>query len=89
MINPLFVCLFQMSNKRNPSFRLAIETQGKEHFLLTSPYQTSGTTFFQGMVRYVAKECLTDELDRQYYADKYSCCPPPLFIPLITMAEVR
>ncbi|XP_033743038.1 rhomboid-related protein 3-like [Pecten maximus] len=76
-----------MSNKRNPSFRLAIETQGKEHFLLTSQYP-SNTTFFRGMVRYVAEQYLTDELDRQYYADKYSCCPPPLFIPFITMAEV-
>lgn len=40
------------------------------------------------MVRLVAEEFLTDERDRKYYADNYRCCPPPLFILLITIFEV-
>ncbi|XP_062575864.1 protein rhomboid-like isoform X1 [Saccostrea cucullata] len=43
---------------------------------------------FQMMVRYVAKGFLTKESDRQYYADRYTCCPPPWFIPVITLAEI-
>lgn len=41
------------------------------------------------MVRLVAEEFLTDERDRKYYADNYRCCPPPLFILLITIFEVN
>lgn len=40
------------------------------------------------MVRIVAEEFLTDERDRKYYADHYTCCPPPLFIIIITLVEV-
>ncbi|GAB6022952.1 hypothetical protein CHUAL_007042 [Chamberlinius hualienensis] len=40
------------------------------------------------MVRIIADECLTDDRDRKYYADNYSCCPPPLFIPAITLIEL-
>lgn len=43
---------------------------------------------FYRMVRLVAEEFLTDERDRKYYADNYRCCPPPLFILLITIFEV-
>ena len=45
------------------------------------------STCFRKMVRYIAKGYLTRESDRQYYADRYRCCPPPLFIPTITLAE--
>ena len=41
------------------------------------------------MVRRIAKEFLTDERDRQYYADNCSCFPPPLFMPAVTILEVR
>jgi hypothetical protein len=41
------------------------------------------------MVRIIADEFLTEERDRKYYADHYTCCPPPLFILLITLIEVR
>ena len=40
------------------------------------------------MVRRVARHFLTDELDRQYYADNYTCRPPPVFVPAITLIEV-
>jgi hypothetical protein len=40
------------------------------------------------MVNIVADEFLTDERDRKYYADHYTCCPPPLFIIIITLVEV-
>ena len=43
---------------------------------------------FHKMVRRVATDFLTDEADRRYYADRYTCCPPPLFVPLITLLEV-
>ncbi|XP_048733353.1 protein rhomboid-like isoform X2 [Ostrea edulis] len=43
---------------------------------------------FQKMVRYIAKNYLTRDGDRQYYADRYTCCPPPWFIPAITLAEI-
>lgn len=41
------------------------------------------------MVHVIAMEVLPEERDRKYYADSYSCCPPPLFILLITIIEVR
>ena len=40
------------------------------------------------MVKVIADEFLTDDRDRKYYADNYSCCPPPLFIIFITLVEV-
>lgn len=45
-------------------------------------------TCFRKMVRYIAKKYLTSESDRQYYADRYTCCPPPLFVPTVTLAEI-
>ena len=36
----------------------------------------------------IGDEFLTEERDRKYYADNYTCCPPPLFIVLITLVEV-
>lgn len=41
------------------------------------------------MVHVIAMEVLPEERDRKYYADSYSCCPPPLFILLITIIEVK
>lgn len=40
------------------------------------------------MVRLIADEFLTEERDRKYHADHYTCCPPPLFILIITLIEV-
>lgn len=36
----------------------------------------------------MAEEFLPDDRDRKYYADHYSCCPPPLFIVIITLIEL-
>lgn len=40
------------------------------------------------MVHVIAMEVLPEERDRKYYADNYSCCPPPLFVILVTLVEV-
>lgn len=61
-------------------------------FFLTSCsfFSTSFRTHFSyRMVHVIAMEVLPEERDRKYYADSYSCCPPPLFILLITIIEVR
>lgn len=75
-----------MSNKRTPSFRLAVDGHSKEK--LECLTRQERTTFFQVMVRAVARNYLTDDVERQYYADRYTCCPPPIFVPLITLIEV-
>jgi rhomboid-related protein 1/2/3 len=75
-----------MSNKRTPSFRIAVDVQSTERLECLSRHDN--TTFFQVMVRAVARNFLTDDVERQYYADRYNCCPPPLFIPVITLVEV-
>lgn len=75
-----------MSNKRTPSFRLAVDGQSKETLACLS--RKDRTTFFQVMVRAVARNFLTDDVERQYYADRYNCCPPPIFVPVITLIEV-
>lgn len=79
----------QMSGKRSRSFKCAVHHRDREvcsendfHiFLEPSP-------IFRRMVTVIAMEVLPEERDRKYYADNYSCCPPPLFIILITLVEV-
>ncbi|GFO39258.1 rhomboid-like protein [Plakobranchus ocellatus] len=92
-----------MTNRRSDSFRLAIASREQEPQVYRplqlgdSAYLTcfqrmlgdsAYLTCFQRMVRRVAKEYLTDEMDRQFYADRYTCFPPPMFIPLITLLEI-
>lgn len=60
----------------------------KLYYIPTSIFIYDFYFFFCRMVRLVAEEFLTDERDRKYYADNYRCCPPPLFILLITIFEV-
>lgn len=48
----------------------------------------SSPRFFSRIIRTVARNFLSDERDRKYYADMYSCMPPPLFILTITFIEV-
>jgi hypothetical protein len=43
---------------------------------------------FDKMVKAIAHHFLHDDRDRKYYADSYSCRPPPLFILIITLIEV-
>ena len=40
------------------------------------------------MVHVIAMEVLPEERDRKYYADNYSCSPPPLFMIFVTLVEV-
>lgn len=75
-----------MSNKRTPSFRIAVDGHSKERLECLSRHESA--TFFQVMVRSVARNFLTDDVERQYYADRYNCCPPPIFIPVITLVEI-
>ncbi|KYN07945.1 Rhomboid-related protein 3 [Cyphomyrmex costatus] len=50
-------------------------------------YIASTMRYAEQMVRMIGDEFLTEERDRKYYADHYTCCPPPLFIILITLVE--
>ncbi|XP_046433755.1 protein rhomboid [Neodiprion pinetum] len=78
-----------MSGKRSRSFKCAVHHRDREvcsendfHLLVDEP------PLFQRMVRMIGDEFLTEERDRKYYADHYTCCPPPLFIILITLVEL-
>lgn len=44
--------------------------------------------YYFRMVHVIAMEVLPEERDRKYYADNYSCCPPPLFVIFVTLVEV-
>nr|CAD7600673.1 unnamed protein product [Timema genevievae] len=81
--------MFQMTGKRTRSFKCAVHHRDREvssendfHILVQEP------PVFRRMVRIIADEFLTEERDRKYYADHYTCCPPPLFIVLITLVEL-
>ncbi|XP_012538254.1 protein rhomboid [Monomorium pharaonis] len=78
-----------MSGKRTRSFKCAVHYRDREvwsendfHLLVHEP------PLFRRMVRMIGDEFLTEERDRKYYADHYTCCPPPLFIILITLVEL-
>ncbi|XP_022916756.1 protein rhomboid isoform X1 [Onthophagus taurus] len=78
-----------MTGKRTRSFKCAVHHRDREvssendfHLLLVEP------TLFTRMVRAVAEEFLTDERDRKYFADQYTCWPPPIFVILITLVEL-
>ncbi|XP_039307108.1 protein rhomboid isoform X1 [Solenopsis invicta] len=78
-----------MSGKRTRSFKCAVHHRDREvcsendfHLLVHEP------PLFRRMVRMIGDEFLTEERDRKYYADHYTCCPPPLFIILITLVEL-
>ncbi|XP_050337460.1 protein rhomboid isoform X3 [Bactrocera neohumeralis] len=78
-----------MSGKRSRSFKCAVHHRDREvcsendfHLVIEDP------PFFKKMVHVVAMEILPEERDRKYYADRYSCCPPPLFIVLMTIIEL-
>ncbi|XP_013142943.1 PREDICTED: rhomboid-related protein 3-like [Papilio polytes] len=78
-----------MSGKRTRSYRCAVHHRDREvssendfHLLLEDP------TFFARMVHLVAMEVLPEERDRKYYQERYTCCPPPLFIICVTLLEL-
>lgn len=78
----------QMSNKRSNSFRRAI-LQGSRQLRGCSLRDEVGLGLSQRLVRHVAYETLPREVDRKWYFDSYTCCPPPWLILAITIAEVR
>ncbi|XP_065338239.1 protein rhomboid [Cloeon dipterum] len=78
-----------MTGKRTRSFKCAVHHRDREvssendfHLLIQEP------PVFRKMVRIIADEFLTEERDRKYYADHYTCCPPPLFVIFVTLLEL-
>ncbi|KAJ3614728.1 hypothetical protein NHX12_018299 [Muraenolepis orangiensis] len=76
-----------MSNKRSNSFRRAI-LQGGRQLKDNALREEVGLGLSQRLVRHVAYETLPREVDRKWYFDSYTYCPPPWLILLITVAEV-
>ncbi|XP_017138117.2 protein rhomboid isoform X2 [Drosophila miranda] len=79
----------EMSGKRTRSFKCAVHHRDREvcsendfQLVLNEP------PLFRKMVHAVAMEILPEERDRKYYADRYTCCPPPFFIILVTVVEL-
>lgn len=83
-----FPPFLQMSNKRSNSFRRAI-LQGSRQLKGCSLRDEAGLGLSQRLVRHVAYETLPREVDRKWYFDSYTYCPPPWLILAITIAEVN
>lgn len=99
----LLLLLLQISCKRSRSFKIAVHCDqescdtwsdtdlrgygSQRRRRRQRSWQRRGT-LFNRMVRRITKEYLVDERDRLYYADNYTCCPPPLFIPAVSLIEV-
>lgn len=77
-----------MSNKRSNSFRRAIQ-QGGRQLKTSSLREEVGLGLPQRLVRHVAYETLPREVDRKWYFDSYTYCPPPWLILTITITEAR
>ncbi|XP_021068359.1 rhomboid-related protein 3 [Mus pahari] len=76
-----------MSNKRSNSFRQAI-LQGNRRLSSKALLEEKGLSLSQRLIRHVAYETLPREIDRKWYYDSYTCCPPPWFMITITLLEV-
>ncbi|CAM4623811.1 unnamed protein product [Leuciscus chuanchicus] len=76
-----------MSNKRSNSFRRAI-LQGSRQLRNSALREEVGLGLSRRLVRHVAYETLPREVDRKWYFDSYTYCPPPWFMLVITIAEV-
>ncbi|XP_058848276.1 rhomboid-related protein 3-like isoform X1 [Acipenser ruthenus] len=76
-----------MSNKRSNSFRRAI-LQGSRQRKSVALLEEPGLSVSQRLVRHVAFETLPREMDRKWYYDSYTGCPPPWFIIVVTIVEV-
>ncbi|RMB95321.1 hypothetical protein DUI87_28308 [Hirundo rustica rustica] len=75
-----------MSNKRSNSFRQAI-LQGNRRLCSKALLEETGLSLSQRLIRHVAYETLPREIDRKWYYDSYTCCPPPWFMITITIVE--
>lgn len=78
----------QMSNKRSNSFRQAI-LQGNRRLCSKALLEEKGLNLSQRLIRHVAYETLPREIDRKWYYDSYTCCPPPWFMITVTLLEAR
>lgn len=78
----------QMSNKRSNSFRQAI-LQGNRRLSSKALLEEKGLNLSQRLIRHVAYETLPREIDRKWYYDSYTCCPPPWFMITVTLLEAR
>ncbi|KAL2765424.1 rhomboid-related protein 3 isoform 3, partial [Daubentonia madagascariensis] len=76
-----------MSNKRSNSFRQAI-LQGNRRLSSKALLEEKGLSLSQRLIRHVAYETLPREIDRKWYYDSYTCCPPPWFMLTVTLLEV-
>ncbi|XP_023386375.1 rhomboid-related protein 3 isoform X6 [Pteropus vampyrus] len=79
--------ILKMSNKRSNSFRQAI-LQGNRRLCSKALLEEKGLNFSQRLIRHVAYETLPREIDRKWYYDSYTCCPPPWFMITVTLLEV-
>ncbi|XP_067314471.1 rhomboid-related protein 3 isoform X3 [Pseudorasbora parva] len=77
----------EMSNKRSNSFRRAI-LQGSRQLRNSALREEVGLGLSRRLVRHVAYETLPREMDRKWYFDSYTYCPPPWLMLVITIAEV-
>ncbi|XP_029456592.1 rhomboid-related protein 3 isoform X3 [Rhinatrema bivittatum] len=76
-----------MSNKRSNSFRRAI-LQGNRRLCSKALLQEAGLSPSQRLIRHIAYETLPREMDRKWYYDSYTGCPPPWFMIAVTLLEV-
>uniref|UniRef100_UPI00398F25C8 rhomboid-related protein 3 isoform X3 n=1 Tax=Pristiophorus japonicus TaxID=55135 RepID=UPI00398F25C8 len=76
-----------MSNKRSNSFRRAIHL-GNCRLRANSLLEETGLTLTQRFIRHIAYETLPRGLDRKWYYDSYTCCPPPWFMITVTILEI-
>nr|XP_036874557.1 rhomboid-related protein 3 isoform X2 [Manis javanica] len=76
-----------MSNKRSNSFRQAI-LQGNRRLSSKALLEEKGLNLSQRLIRHVAYETLPREIDRKWYYDSYTCCPPPWFMITVTLLEI-
>ncbi|XP_068120173.1 rhomboid-related protein 3 isoform X2 [Hyperolius riggenbachi] len=76
-----------MHSKRSNSFRRAI-MQGNRHLCNKALLEEPGLSLTQRLIRHVAYEVLPREIDRKWYYDNYTGCPPAWFMITITIVEV-
>ncbi|XP_041072903.1 rhomboid-related protein 3 isoform X2 [Carcharodon carcharias] len=76
-----------MSNKRSNSFCRAIHL-GNHRLRANSLLEETGLTLSQRFIRHIAYETLPRGLDRKWYYDSYTCCPPPWFMITVTILEI-
>lgn len=83
-----FVPFPQMSSKRSSSFRRAI-ANGRRTLQREILLDETGLGLYKRFVRYVAYEILPCETDRRWYFHQNRLCPPPVFIAIVTIVQVR